>query len=148
MNATEDLSHHFDAGLAQLAFEIEAYPDEGLLWHVLPGTTNTAGNLCLHLCGNLQHYLGAVLGHSGYVRRREAEFAKKHVPRTALLNEISRTRKVVREVLQQINDWDAPYPEDSFGESCTIKWVLWRLLGHLWYHLGQINYHRRIANAA
>ncbi len=147
MKATEALWYHFDAGLAQLASEIEAYPREELLWQALPGTANPAGNLCLHLCGNLQHYLGAVLGHSGYVRQREAEFAKKHLPRTALLKEISTTREVVRDVLWQTSKWEAPYPENLFGEGRTIGWVLWRLLGHLWYHLGQINYHRRIANA-
>ncbi len=148
MTTADAFRSHFEAGLDQLQAEVEAYPDEALLWQPLPGTTNPAGNLCLHLCGNLQHYLGAALGHTGYVREREAEFTRRDVPRTELLQQIAQTRKVVRDVLMHIDDWRAPYPEGWFRESGTIEWIVLRLLRHFWYHLGQINYHRRAVTAA
>ena len=82
----------FERDLRALRREVEAYPDERDLWAQVPGVSNVAGTLVLHLAGNLQYYIGAVLGGSGYVRDRPAEFARRDVARSELLREIEAAR--------------------------------------------------------
>ena len=74
---TDDLRRLLVRELEAFAREVELFPDDASLWKTLPGVTNSAGNLALHVCGNLKHYLGGVLGGSGYVRNRDPEFASR-----------------------------------------------------------------------
>jgi uncharacterized damage-inducible protein DinB len=132
--------------LRALRREIEAYPDEALLWATRAGITNTAGNLALHLCGNLQHYVGARLGDTAYVRNRDAEFARRDVSRAEILAEIDAATAAVRLGFGRINDADleTPYPEAIANRTLTTGEWLVHLVAHLGYHLGQIDYHRRM----
>jgi uncharacterized damage-inducible protein DinB len=132
--------------LAKLEEEIKLYPTEESLWKISGTTRNAAGNLCLHLCGNLQHYIGAVLGGSGYVRNRDREFDDRDIRRELLISEIHKTKAAVRSALEQLdpNALDSVYPEKVFSYSMTTSHFLIHLTSHLGYHLGQINYLRRL----
>lgn len=132
--------------LKALRREIETYPSEEDLWEVRPGITNPGGNLALHLAGNLQYFLGNVLGHNGYVRNRDAEFASKDVPRAELLREIDNAIAAVEAGMSKITEADLarPYPEAVGGVSSTTGAFLAHFATHLAYHLGQVDYHRRI----
>ncbi|MCB0490070.1 MAG: DinB family protein [Cyclobacteriaceae bacterium] len=145
MNTLGDLKKIFERDLDQLAQEISAYSKESDLWIVKGEIKNSAGNLCLHLCGNLQHFVGKVLGGTDYVRNREAEFADKNVPRSTLLKEVATTKKVVSDTLHKMSppQLDETYPINVFGEPMTTGFFLMHLATHLTYHRGQINYHRR-----
>jgi hypothetical protein len=148
MNQTLDtLIRLFERDLGKLESEIRLYPDEGSLWKAMDGITNCGGNLCLHLCGNLQHYFGAVLGHTGYQRDRPLEFSAKDVPRDQMLKEIQESRKAVLNVLRKLkpSELEEEYPEVVFDEPMTTGYFLIHLAGHLNYHLGQVNYHRRMS---
>jgi hypothetical protein len=140
----------FERELDKLEAEIKQYTDEATLWKLEGDIKNTAGNLCLHLCGNLQHYIGAQLGHSGYLRNRPLEFSAKGVPRTLLLKEVQKTKQVVSATLKKLNDEAIRqiYPEEALGYPMTTVFFLTHLFAHLGYHLGQINYHRRIISRA
>ena len=140
----------FQKDLDKLKEEITLYPKDELLWQVKDGITNSGGNLCLHLTGNLQHFIGAVLGDSGYVRNRDAEFRVKNIPRSKLLEDIDTTRAVVTDTLEQLskNDMQNDYPLPVFEEKTNTTYFLLHLLNHLNYHTGQINYHRRIVSSA
>ena len=132
--------------LAAVRRSVEAYPDEATLWADPPGLPNSGGTLVLHVAGNLQHYVGAVLGGSGYVRDRDAEFSRRGVSRAALLGEVDAARRAVERGLAALSDdaLSAPYPE-SFGErSYATGDFLVHLATHLAYHLGQLDYHRRV----
>ncbi len=125
--------------------ELEAYPDDRLLWQPLPGLPNTGGTLALHAAGNLQHFVGAVLGKTGYVRNRDAEFARRDVPRAELLRELEQAITVVETVLPGlpaavVDDW---YPLPVANRRVRTDEFLVHLLAHLAYHLGQLDYHRR-----
>ncbi len=135
----------FDRDLAKLKAEIEAYENEGDLWSVEGEIPNSAGNLCLHLAGNLRHFFGAILGGTGYMRDRDAEFASKFVPRTQLVEEVEAATSDVRSVLEKITDEDLQknYPIEVFGHPMTTEFFVVHLATHLNYHLGQINYQRR-----
>lgn len=139
----------FDRDLNKLKLEIESYRSESAIWKVEKAISNSAGNLCLHLIGNLNTYIGAELGRSGYVRHRELEFSRKDVPRTELVNSIEATRLVVAQALAQVNDeqLSAEYPVSVFETKTTTGYFLVHLATHLAYHLGQINYHRRLLDA-
>jgi uncharacterized damage-inducible protein DinB len=147
------LQHHlaeiFDREIEKIRTELVSYSQEAHLWQHLPGTSNSAGNLILHLCGNLRHFIGATLGHSGYVRNRDLEFGSPPVPVAELQQLITATRSEVAGGLAKVTDasLDEVFPKDVGGQTRTTRFVLLHLLGHLTYHLGQINYHRRYYSA-
>ena len=132
--------------LAKLRTEIELYRDEQKLWYTEGEITNSAGNLCLHLVGNLNAYIGGVLGNTGYVRDRPLEFSARNVPRTDLLKSIDDTIDMIATTLDQLNDdiLDEEYPQVVAEGKVTTGYFLSHLSSHLMYHLGQINYHRRL----
>ncbi len=136
----------FERDLRQLRHEINLYKQESDLWIVKADISNSAGNLCLHLLGNLNHFVGAVLGHSGYVRDRDHEFAAKGVPRDQLLAQIDDTIQVVTTALQQVPEaqFELDFPVEKRGQIVKTDFMLLHLFGHFSYHLGQINYHRRL----
>ncbi len=140
------LSELYERDLNKLREEIEMFGTDDDLWTTSEGITNSAGNLCQHLTGNLQHFFGATLGASGYTRDRDAEFAMTGSSKEALLAEIELARESVRSTLAKLTDEDLSntYPIDVFGDPMTTGKFLTHLATHLNYHLGQINYHRRL----
>ena len=125
--------------------EIEAYPDDASLWRVIPGTPNTAGTLALHLAGNLQHFFGAILGRDGYVRNRDAEFARRDVPRAELLSGIDAAMASIERTFAGLDAaaLRRSYPEPIAKRTVGTEVFVLHLATHLSYHLGQIDYHRR-----
>ncbi len=143
---SEILIQIYERDLNKLKEEIELYSDEADLWKIGGEITNSAGNLCLHLTGNLKHFFGAVLGGSGYVRDRDAEFSSKNVAKSELLQSIDETETIVRSTLEKLSDADfeKTYPIEVFGKPMTTGFFLVHLATHLNWHLGHINYHRRL----
>jgi DinB superfamily len=131
--------------LSTFAREIELFPDDESVWKTAPGITNSAGNLALHACGNLKHFVGAVLGDTGYVRNREAEFATRAGTREDLVREIRWTRDIVEAVLPRLQPsvLAAPFPEPVGGVELPCDRFLLHLAVHLSFHLGQASYLRR-----
>ena len=142
----ETLDKLFQRDLENLKTEISSYKDEENLWEISGDVKNSAGNLCLHLCGNLQHFIGAVLGNSGYIRNRDAEFSRKNVPLKELVKEIELTTTDVVKTLKKLKEVQLgeKFPINVFGYEMTTEYFLIHLITHLNYHLGQINYHRRL----
>jgi len=142
----EILLEIYERDLDKLKAEIEAYRNEDDLWKTTGEITNSAGNLCQHLTDNLQHFFGATLAETGYVRDRDAEFASKGTTREDLLADIEAARASVRTTLEKLSDEDYPktYPIEVFGKPMTTGSFLTHLTTHFNYHLGQINYHRRL----
>jgi len=132
--------------LAMLRTEIELYKNEENIWYTEGNITNSAGNLCLHLVGNLDTYIGGVLGHTGYVRDRPLEFSARNIPRADLLKSIDETIEMISVTLGQLSDemLSAEYPQVVAEGTVTTGYFLTHLSSHLMYHLGQINYHRRL----
>jgi uncharacterized damage-inducible protein DinB len=136
----------FHRDLGKLKNEIGAYKNEQKLWYIEKNIANCGGNLCLHLIGNLNAYIGAELGKTGYVRDRPLEFSAKDVPQQKLLQMIDDTAAVVDATLDKLTDQDMEneYPQLVFEQKTTTGYFLTHLATHLTYHLGQINYHRRL----
>ncbi|MFN8356001.1 MAG: DUF1572 family protein [Spirosomataceae bacterium] len=136
----------YQRDLSRLHKEIESYQNEANIWKVDKQIPNSAGNLALHLVGNLNTYIGAVLGNSGYIRDRPFEFSAKDVPRHQLLKQIQDTRAVVEQVLGALNEQtlENEFPMLVFEQPTSTEYMLVHLATHLGYHLGQINYHRRL----
>ncbi len=143
------LQEIFKRDLLKLITEIESYKDETYLWAVDRSVTNSAGNLCLHLIGNLNYFIGAEFGKTGYVRDRPLEFSDKDVPREILIQKINDTISVVENSLSKITDdqLQQEYPIIVFTEKMSNEYFLIHLATHLSYHLGQINYHRRLLDS-
>jgi uncharacterized damage-inducible protein DinB len=139
----------FTRDLNKLKAEIETYQNEEALWKTDKSIANSAGNLCLHLVGNLNTYIGAQLGNSGYIRQRDLEFSLKDIPRSELIEQIEKTIGVVNSILVKLSaeDLEKEYPIEPLGYTMTTEYFLIHLYGHLNYHVGQINYHRRLLDA-
>jgi uncharacterized damage-inducible protein DinB len=125
--------------------ELALVSDDAILWQTAPGVSNSMGNLTLHVCGNLQHFVGRVLGGTGYIRDREREFGARDVPRRELATALGRTQDVVRAVVPALSDEQlaATYPETIAGVSTSTGQFLTHLVAHLAFHLGQVGYLRR-----
>jgi len=143
---TETLKLLFSRDLKRLKAEIESYQSESSLWLVEPNIANSAGNLCLHLIGNLNTYIGATLGGTDYVRNRPLEFSLKNIPQSELIIKIEETIVTIEQTLGKLSqeDMTAEFPLLVFEEKTSTEFFLVHLTTHLSYHLGQINYHRRL----
>jgi hypothetical protein len=142
----DSLIEIFERDLNKLKDEISLYKDEKSLWILKNGISNSAGNLCLHLIGNLNHFIGATLGNTSYVRNRENEFTAKNIPVKDLFNNIDSTIEVVKETLAKLSaeDFEKDFPLEKHDKIVKTDYMLLHLLTHFNYHLGQINYHRRL----
>lgn len=142
----ETLQKLFTRDLEKLKQEISLYKDESKIWIVDKNIANTAGNLCLHLVGNLNAYIGAEIGKTGYIRNRELEFSLKNIPQQELIKKVEDTITVVKASLDKLKEEDLvkEYPQLVFAEKTSTGYFLVHLAVHLGYHLGQINYHRRL----
>jgi hypothetical protein len=142
----ESISNVMVRDLDKLLAELKLYRDEKSLWRIAGDIKNPAGNLSLHLCGNLQHYIGFVLGGIPYVRNRDNEFAAEDVPLPTLVSEIEKAKKAISETLPRLTQQqlESDYPADVFGYPVKTLFFLVHLSAHLSYHLGQVNYHRRL----
>ncbi|GAA4022877.1 hypothetical protein GCM10022409_03360 [Hymenobacter glaciei] len=147
---TDTLRQLFTRDLNRLKQELQSYQDEDKIWHVEKGITNSAGNLCLHLIGNLTTYISATLGGVAYTRDRDREFSLKGVPRAELVRQVEQVRDEVEQALRGLaaDDMLAEYPLLVFEARTSTEYFLVHLATHLSYHLGQVNYHRRLLDGA
>ena len=135
----------FARDLTRLVRQLDAL-DDTRLWQVVPGVTNSAGNLMLHLNGNLREFVGRQLGGVPFVRERATEFGAKEVPRQEMTAALTELASVVPGVITRMPDarWEDTFPEQVLGEPLTNRHFVTHLYGHLNYHLGQIDYLRRV----
>jgi len=142
----DSLKTLFDRDLDRLKNELSSYKEESNLWLIKKNITNSAGNLTLHIIGNLNHFIGSVLGGNGYVRDRDKEFSQKDVPLSRLLTDIDEVKTTIYNTLQGISEEELleNFPINVFGYEMTKLFFLIHLHSHLSYHLGQIDYHRRL----
>ena len=143
---TKNLIKLFKRDLTKLKEEIQLYNKESNLWITDKLVSNSAGNLALHLVGNLNHFIGTALGNTGYVRQRDLEFSLKNISVEELIKQINDTIMVVENTLSSLtqSDLDKEYEKNPFKEKMTTEYFLLHLSMHLAYHLGQVNYHRRL----
>jgi uncharacterized damage-inducible protein DinB len=141
----DDLRVLFARDLDGMKRQILDHPDDDSVWDRPEGISNPAGNLAFHVAGNLQHFIGAVLGDTGYRRDRDAEFANRAGSRAEIASELDRTAKVVDATLARLDksSLDRPYPEPLGGVSMSTRRCLAHLAMHLAYHLGQVDVLRR-----
>ncbi|MEW6322573.1 MAG: DinB family protein [Acidobacteriota bacterium] len=145
-----ELAALYERDLIRLSQQIAAFPDTASLWRTLPGVANSAGNLALHLEGNLREYIGRQLGGVDYTRQRPLEFSQTGLTADDLLSRIHHTRQVVTPVIAGLSPeaLDGIFPEPVLGTPITSRQFLVHLNGHLNYHLGQIDYLRRALTGA
>ena len=145
---TQVLIELFERDLSRLKKELLLYKKEEIMWVVKDEINNSAGNLALHIIGNLKTYIGTNLGETGYIRNRKSEFAEKNISRTKILKMIDETCMIIQSTILELTEieLDKLYPVQVFKnkKEMTNEFFLIHLYGHLNYHLGQVNYHRRL----
>ena len=144
-DTTHDIKTLLIRDLSGMQAELLAYETESDIWSLAPGINNSAGTLVLHCVGNLRHFIGAALGHTGYQRDRDGEFSARDLPREALVSLLDEAKADVSAGLSNLGEADlrgtAGLPG---GKSCTRERFLHHLCTHLTYHLGQVDFHRRL----
>jgi len=142
----EDICILMSRELESLANEIELFPNDEIIWNVIPGITNSAGNLTLHVCGNLKYFIGSVLGNTGYIRDRDLEFSRKSGSQSELVSDLRNTKKVIQTVLPKLSEttFAESYPKTVGGVDIPCHRFLIHLATHLSFHVGQVGYLRRI----
>lgn len=142
----DSIAEILERDLNRLKQEVLSYKEEENLWLVKNEISNSAGNLCLHLLGNMNHFIGNVLGGTGYIREREKEFSLKNVSRKEIVSGIEKLSETVKDAIGRLNkdDFEKIYPINVFQKEMTTEFFIIHLTTHLNYHLGQINYHRRL----
>jgi len=145
MTTTTWISAIMTRDLRALRRELEAYADERDIWKIQPGINNSAGNLALHLAGNLQYFIGTVLSGTGYVRDRDAEFNRRDAPRAELLRQVDAAIAAVA-LLSRVSDAELakPFPLPVGGVTLATGDFMIHLAAHFTWHLGQVDYHRRL----
>lgn len=143
---THSLSAFFERDLNRIIEELKLYQSEANIWRIEKGISNAAGNLVLHLIGNLNTYIGKEIGGTNYVRNRPLEFSQKDVTRQVLIQQLSETIVVVTRTIISLTEDDLKkeYPMLVLEKATSTEYFMLHLLSHLSYHLGQINYHRRM----
>lgn len=132
--------------LRALDREIAAYPDDESVWRAPPGITNSAGTLALHMAGNLRHFIGHALAGSNYIRDRDAEFSTRNLSRDELHAIVATAIEELDDAFEKITDDQlaSEFPLPIFEQRFNAGGYLIHLAVHLSYHLGQIDYHRRL----
>lgn len=141
-----ELGALFERDIARLIQELQAFPDTAAVWQTAPGVTNSAGTLALHLEGNLREYIGRQLGQIAYSRQRPIEFSSRDVPQSELIARLAAVKATIPRVIRALSDSQlaANFPEAVLGKPMTTRQFLIHLLAHLSYHLGQVDYLRRV----
>jgi hypothetical protein len=144
--STADISRLINRELASLRDELLAYPNEADMWALPKGLPNSGGNIALHLIGNLRFFIGTQFGATGFVRDRDAEFSSTGVPRAEMVKNIETAADEVTRTLATFDAalLDKPFPIDVGGHKIQTGIFLQHLASHLAYHLGQVDYHRRV----
>jgi hypothetical protein len=136
----------FERDIRKLIDEVILYKSEQNLWKIESAIHNSAGNLCLHLIGNLNHFIGAVIGKTGYIRNRDNEFILKGIKREQIIADLESTIETIKTSFDKLSekDFEKEFPAEKQGKIVSIAYMMLHLLTHFNYHLGQINYHRRL----
>jgi uncharacterized damage-inducible protein DinB len=148
MTYAKDLASFFRRDLSLMVEQIRAFPSDAALWVTPPGVTNSAGNLVLHLEGNLREYIGRQLGGMSYTRNRPAEFSLKGFSRDEMAVRIAEVRDRIPSILESLseNQIESMYPEVVLDSPMRVGEFLLHLYGHLNWHRGQLDYVRRIVS--
>ena len=148
MSITNELAALFRRDLAKLGKQIEAFPSDESLWQTLPGVTNPAGNLALHIEGNLSEFVGRQLGGLPYQRNRPLEFSSREGSRAEISDRLAKLRETIPAVIEGLtaDQLEMEYPEVVLDAAMSTQQFLVHLYGHLNWHLGQVDYLRRLLN--
>ena len=111
------------------------------IWWRPNSSSNSAGNLVLHLCGNVRQWIISGLGEAEYRRQRDREFAERGpIPRKVLVTQLRRTIRDACQVLARLS-------EDSLSRRYVIQGfhvtgldAAFGVTEHFGYHTGQIIY--------
>lgn len=143
------LSGFYERDVNKLAEEINLFKNENNIWRLKDGISNPAGNLVLHLTGNLNYFIGTILAKNGYVRERDKEFSEKNIPRSQLIVEVQQIIPLIQNTLPNLSkeQLQSEFPVPLGGKNYVTEDMLILLLAHFNFHLGQVNYLRRILEA-
>ena len=144
LNST--LTNFYERDIRRLIEEINLFNDEGNLWKTEGTIKNSSGNLVLHIVGGTNYLIGTMLAKTGYIRNRDQEFIIKDVPRNELVAQLEELMLMINKTLSTFDDerMEAEYPIMFDDMKVPNSYVLIRLAIHLNYHLGQVNYLRRV----
>jgi uncharacterized damage-inducible protein DinB len=138
--ASEEFARYFGHMAQRVEQIVRSVPVESL-WIKPFSFGNSIGHLVLHLTGNLNHYIGAVIAGTGYVREREKEFIDPNHPTVDEL--LARYHEAVALVVRTLHELDDEGFAVPVEHQVPIKSRLGLFLvcaSHMNNHIGQMTY--------
>jgi len=131
-------ARYLEECLDKVRLAVERLDAEQIWWRPAPGT-NSAGNLILHLCGNLSLWILSGVGGRPYERDRSGEFAadRSH-GRSELLGRLEEVVVACRGVLGALAPEDLERPAAIQGYTTDVLGAVFHAVEHMSYHTGQI----------
>lgn len=123
--------------------------DDSAFWHRPNASSNSAGNLLMHLSGNIRQYMLSGLGGAEDIRQRDLEFqAPSAHSRAAVESAFFQVAQKALDLLEHL-------PQEAFLKRQTIQGfdltglgIVLHVVEHLSYHTGQIAYLTKMATDA
>jgi uncharacterized damage-inducible protein DinB len=130
----------FDESLPRLKKCLALLSDEEI-WTRPNAETVSAGNLVIHLCGNVRQWIVSRLGGAPDIRQRDAEFSEPGpMPRGKLQERLDTVMDEARQVLARLDPSSLAEPQTVQGFQETGVSILIHVVEHFSYHVGQISY--------
>jgi uncharacterized damage-inducible protein DinB len=118
------------------------------IWWRPNSASNSAGNLVLHLCGNVRQWIISGLGGVEDRRERDREFSERGpIPRQVLVTQLRRTVRDACRVLAQLSDDSLSRKYKIQGYHVTGLDAAFTVADHFGYHTGQIIYITKLKRA-
>ena len=119
---------------------LEQLSEEEIWWRP-NSVSNSAGNLVLHLCGNVRQWIISGLGGAKDMRKRDLEFSEQGpIPRKALVTQLRQTVREASRILSRLSDESLTRNYRIQGYRVTGLDAVFRVAEHFRYHTGQIIY--------
>ena len=140
------LANFHERDIRKLIEEINLFRNEENLWKTQGSVKNSSGNLALHIIGGMNYLIGATLAKTGYIRDRDQEFIRKGVARKEIVAHLEELIPMINQTLNALghDGMEAEYPLIFDDMKVSNSYLFVQLLVHLNYHLGQVNYLRRV----
>jgi len=134
----EQVIYRLDESLRMITISFDQLSEDDI-WKRFNESSNSIGNLILHLCGNITQYAVASLGGLEDKRERDAEFeTKEGVSRDELLKKIIVVISKAKKTLRNCSDSELMRKREVQGFAFSGIGIAIHVTEHLSYHTGQI----------
>lgn len=142
----ENALHRLDESTRMIRTSFDKLSEQDI-WKKPNTSSNSVGNLMLHLCGNMHQYIISSLGNTPDIREREKEFSTDSgYTSEELLALLEEKVERVKEVISSCSAEDMLLKREVQGFNLSGLGIIIHVVEHYSYHTGQIAFWTKILN--